>query len=306
MRALVVCAVLAIVPPVARAAGPETEADTLIARGLELRRQEKQLEALDLFQRAHAVAPSPRTLGQMGLVEASLQLWTAAEDHVTAALATPSDPWVRTNSGFLTRALATAKGHVGELEIVGPAGTDISIDGKPAGSLPAVPVMRRSEGQVVVRATGVGFKDFAKTVSIAGGARTSLAIVLDPVDSRPAVALAPPVPLSPPPTPPRPVAEPQPRSWKTWTGGALAAAGAGLLVWGIVWIAVDGSNACSSVSGPDCGMVYDTKPAGWVLAGGGAAALSAGTILLVTGRASSDSDVAVGFTPTSLLVQGRF
>jgi hypothetical protein len=43
-----------------------------------------------------------------------------------------------------------------------------------------------------------------------------------------------------------------------------------------------------------------------MLAGGGAAALSAGTILLLTGRASSNTDVAIGFTPTALLVQGRF
>ena len=146
MRALVICAVLAVVPPVARAAGPETEADALIARGLELRRQEKRIDALDLFQRAHAIAPSSRTLGQIGLVEASLQHWAAAEDHVTAALATPSDPWVRKNRGFLAQALTTAKGHVGEIEIIGPAGTAISIDGKPAGSLPAIPVIRRAEG----------------------------------------------------------------------------------------------------------------------------------------------------------------
>ncbi len=43
-----------------------------------------------------------------------------------------------------------------------------------------------------------------------------------------------------------------------------------------------------------------------MLAGGGAAALSAGTILLLTGRTRGSSEVAVGFTPTSLLLQGRF
>ena len=305
MRALVICAVLAVVSPVARAAGPETEADALIALGLELRRQEKQIDALDLFQRAHAIAPSSRTLGHIGLVEASLQRWAAAEGHVAAALATPNDPWVRKNHGFLAQALTTAKGHVGELEIIGPAGTAISIDGKPAGSLPAIPVMRRSEGQTVVTATGVGFNDFAKTVSIAGGARTSLAIILDPVDSRPAIAVAPPVPLVASP-PPQHSSDSQPRSWKKRTGGALAAAGAGLLAWGIVWIAADGSDACSSVTRPGCGMVYDTKTAGWILAGSGVAAVSAGTILLLTGRTSSSSEVAVGVTPTSLLLQGRF
>ena len=305
MRTLVICVVLAVVSPAARAAGPETEADALIAKGLELRRQEKPIEALDVFQRAHAVAPSPRTLGQMGLVEASLQRWADAETHVTASLATPQDPWVRKNRGFLDQALATAKGHMGELEIIGPAGTAISIDGKPVGSLPAIPVIRRAEGQVTVAASSAGFQDFTKTASIVSGARTSLAIVLDPVESRPAVALAPPVPLvtSPPPGPP---AESQRSSWKTWTGGTLMAAGAGLIAWGIAWIAVDGNDACGALNGPGCGTVYNTKTPGWMLAGAGAAAASAGAILLLTGRSSGSSEVAVGFTPTSLLLQGRF
>ena len=272
---------------------------------LELRRQEKPTDALDLFQRAHALAPSPRTLGQMGLVEASLQRWADAENHVTAALATPNDPWVRKNRGFLDQALATAKGHMGELEIIGPAGTEISIDGKPVGSLPAVSVIRRSEGQVTVAASSAGFQDFTKTASIAGGARTSLAIVLDPVESRPAVALAPPVPLVTSPPPARPEESPR-SSWRAWTGGALIAAGAGLVGWGIAWIAVDGNDACGAVTGPGCGTVYNTKTTGLALAGGGAAAASVGAILLLTGRTSGSSDVAVGFTPTSLLLQGRF
>src|SRR5688572_26524065 len=114
MRALtlITCVVLAVPPAVATAATTEAEADALIAKGLELRRQEKPTDALELFQRAHAIAPSPRTLGQMGLVEASLQRWADAEAHVASALAASSDPWVRKNRGFLTQALATAKGHV--------------------------------------------------------------------------------------------------------------------------------------------------------------------------------------------------
>ena len=302
---LITCVVLVAAPAVSSAATPESEADALIAKGLELRRQEKQIDALDLFQRAHAIAPSPRTLGQMGLVEASLQRWAAAEAHVTAALATPNDPWVRKNRGFLDQAFATAKGHMGELEIIAPPGTEISIDGKPMGSLPAIPVIRRSEGQVVVAASSVGFQDFTKTVSIVGGARTSLAIVLDPVESRPAVALAPPVPLVTSP-PPAPLAESRRSSWKTWTGSILVATGAGLLAWGIAWIAVDGNDACGALTGPGCGTVYNTKTPGWILAGGGAAAASAGVIMLLTGRTSGSSEVAVGFTPTSLLLQGRF
>ena len=71
---------------VAQAAEPT--ADDLIVRGLELRRAAKPGEALELFQRAHALAPSPRTMGQIGLVEASLEHWLDAETHLTASLAT--------------------------------------------------------------------------------------------------------------------------------------------------------------------------------------------------------------------------
>ena len=83
MRVLVTACLLSIVIcGVARAAEPG--ADELITRGLELRRQAKPEQALEMFQRAHALAPSPRTLGQMGLVEASLEHWLDAETHLTA------------------------------------------------------------------------------------------------------------------------------------------------------------------------------------------------------------------------------
>src|SRR5262245_16478811 len=85
----------------APAAGPEAEAERLIANGLELRRAEKPVEALELFQRAHGLAPTPRTLGQMGLVEAALERWADAEVHLLEALATPDDAWVRKNRSFL-------------------------------------------------------------------------------------------------------------------------------------------------------------------------------------------------------------
>src|SRR5690348_1479409 len=84
------------------AAGSETDdhaAAAMIARGLDLRRQGKPAEALEMFQRAHAIAPSARTLGQMGLVEGTLEHWTDAEDHLTAALAASDDPWIRKNRG---------------------------------------------------------------------------------------------------------------------------------------------------------------------------------------------------------------
>jgi hypothetical protein len=281
-------------------------ADDLISRGLLLRRESKPTQALEMFQKAHATAPSPRTLGQMGLVETSLEHWLDAEAHLRASLATPDDAWVRKNRAFLDQALAVTQKHVGELVITGPIGTEVAVDGTRVGTLPAIRVVRLAEGKVVVVANSAGFRQFSKTVAIAGGARVSLAIVLDPVERRPAIALSAPVPAS-------LAAEALPLAsaydhrpaWRTWTGTGLVAAGAGLLAWGIVWIAVDGNDQCA-VGGASCTTVYDTRTPGWILAAGGAAVAAGGTALLLTGNRDDGPNVMFAVSPSSLLLRGRF
>ena len=283
----------------------QPDADDLIARGLELRRAAKPGEALELFQRAHALAPSPRTLGQMGLVETSLEHWLDAETHLTESLATPEDVWVKKNRGFLDQALGVSRGHIGELTITGPAATDIAINGKHIGTLPALQPVRLAEGNAVLTANSAGFKDFSKTVTIAGGAKVSLAIVLDPAEQRASVAVAAPVPLPAPSPAPVISAERRTRNWKTPTGAGLAAVGAGLIAWGAIWIAIDGNDRCD-VDGPACLTVYDTRAAGWLLTAGGVAAAGAGAVLLYLGSRTGSSNVALDITPTSLALHGRF
>jgi hypothetical protein len=305
MRFLQQVILLLLVCATSAARAVEPTADQLIARGLELRRESKPEQALEMFQKAHALAPSSRTLGQMGLVETSLEHWLDAEAHLTASLATPEDAWVRKNRAFLDPALGVAQKHVGELVITGPAGTEVAVDGKRIGTLPAQP-LKLAEGNAVVTANSAGFKEFSKTVAIAGGATVSMAIVLDPVEKRPAVALSAPVPTLAA-SPVLPLGRPDENrpAWRTWTGAGLVAAGAGLLAWGIVWIAVDGNDQCAT-AGPSCTTVYDTKTPGWILAAGGAAAAAGGTVLLLTGRRGDNPNVVFAATPSALLLRGQF
>ena len=288
----------------ARAADPT--ADELITRGLELRRQAKPEQALEMFRRAHAISPSQRTVGQMGLVETSLEHWMDADAHLAASLSTPEDAWVKKNRAFLDQALGVCRGHIGELVVTGPDGTDVAVDGKHVGTLPALQPVRLVEGNAVVTANNDGFKDFSKTVTIAGGARTALAIVLDAVEKRPAIALSAPAPLAAPsPGTSLAAADTHGAGWKKPTGVGMVAAGAALLTWGIVWIAIDGNDACST-SGAACLTVRDTKTGGWILTAAGAAAAAGGTILLQTSRRSDSPNVALGATPSSLLLRARF
>ncbi|HZL20200.1 MAG TPA: PEGA domain-containing protein [Polyangia bacterium] len=274
----------------------DVDPDTLIAQGLELRRAGKSAEALELFRRAHRQAPSPRTLGQMGLVEASLTHWLDADGHLSASLATPDDAWVRKNRPFLEQALDRARMHIGELVISGRPGAAVWLAGRALGVLP-LSAVRSLEGNVSLTASAEGFKPFSAIVLIKGGARTAFAIVLDPLEAS----------AVPDPANDRfAVAGASQGSTKRWAGLTLAAAGLFTLTWGVVWIELDNHNTCGSVQTGSCGTVYDTRPTGWFLTAGGTAAALVGGGLLFSSLHVSNADLTVALGPKSLQLEGRF
>ena len=126
-------------------------------------------------------------------------------------------------------------------------------------------------------ATAAGFQPFDQTVSIAPGARASIAIALRPI----VLAQSPAVTSGAQPsgaslTTPADSPSSGRSTWHTWTGASLAVAGAGALTWGIIWIAIDNHDACGSTQSATCGTAYNTKTPGWILAGVGAAAIASG------------------------------
>jgi hypothetical protein len=274
----------------------DVDPDTLIAQGLELRRAGKSAEALELFRKAHQQAPSPRTLGQMGLVEASLARWIDADGHLSASIATPDDAWVRKNRPFLDQALDRSRTHIGELVISGRPGATVSLAGTALGVLPLAGPVRSVEGNYALSASADGFKLFSTNVVIKGGARTAVAIVLEPIDASAAA----------PAKDSFSAVETPPSSTKRWAGLTLAAAGVVALTWGIVWIELDNHNTCGSLQAGSCGTVYDTRPAGWILTAGGSAAALAGGALLFSALHASNSDLTVAISPSALQLAGRF
>jgi hypothetical protein len=290
--------VLLITAISARAPAHDLDPDVLIVRGLDLRRAGKSVEALELFRRAHREAPSPRTLGQMGLVETSLSQWTDADCHLAAALATPDDAWVHKNRPYLEQAHERAKAHVGELVVGGGRpGAAIFFAGRALGALPLSAPVRTAEGDFRLTATAPGFKPFSADVSIKGGTRLAVTIVLEPVEVAAPVS-SPTESLSP--------SEPARSSARRWTGVALAAAGIGALTWGIAWIELDNHDTCPSHQAGDCGTVYATKTAGWILAAGGSALAVTGGAVLFSTFPRARSELAFGITPRSFLLQARF
>ena len=309
-RSLLIAALLWATSLSLSARAAEPSADALIEQGLGLRRDGRPEQALELFRKAHALAPSPRTFGQMGLVETSLKKWVEGENHLAVSLANPDDRWVAKNRAFLDEALGLCRSHVGDLIVSGPVGAEVIVGGQTVGTLPAVPALRLAEGTVTVSASGPEAKPFERTVTIRPGARTTLAISLDPIATAPVAVTPAPIATAPAPAPliataPPTHTESSPSSWHTWAGVSLAVAGTAALGWGIVWIAID--DHVISVD-PHTGLEtrYHTKTAGWILASAGAAAVAGAAVIFFTGDHKNAPDFALGLTPSSVLLQGRF
>ena len=304
-RAFIIAIVLSVVSSLAYGADDKA-ADALITKGLELRREGRALDAIDLFQKAVAIAPTPRSFGQLGLAESAVEHWSDAEEHLNAALASPQDPWVKKNRSSLDQALTLVGTHIGQISLSGPAGAAIVVSDKSVGSLPLGKPVRVNSGPAIVTATAQGFRQFEMSVPVEVGKETQLKVVLEPLPPPPPLVTAHPMPLA----PMRPPPQSEPRSsWRTWTGASLLAAGGSMAAWGIVWIALDGHSSsggsCSAGAPPGCVPVYNTKTPGIVLTGAGAAAAITGGILLYTGR-THDAEVGIAVGPSSFSLAGRF
>jgi hypothetical protein len=222
-------------------ASPEGEADRLIARGVELRQQSKDEEALALFKKALALAPTPRALAQVALAEQALGLWVPAEGKLTAALADGRDPWIAKNRAALEGALATITRHVGGLEVHGTEGAEVFLDGVSIGTLPSSVPFRVEPGPRTLELSKPGYHSTARAIEIVAGGTTRATIVLAPLATSPAEAQ--PIATGEPHPRDVPVSEPPPERghFQRTLGWSVAIAGVGALAFGGIGVAVRSS-----------------------------------------------------------------
>jgi len=293
--ALALCAGT-VIAGTALAASQTEQADALIEQGVKLRVEGKPAEALDLFTKAHAIAPSARTLAQIGLAEGSLRQWTEAETHLEAALATHDTPWIENhrNREALEQALASIRGHIGHITVLGPEGADVSVEGRPVGRLPLAAPLRLPEGDARIEGTAPGRKSAIARVTVLGGTESTVALDLPPT-----IPQAPILPAD----VPEEASAPGSSRWMTWTGASLLGLSAAALTTGIVWFAVDGHPACDPPAGGTCYWVRDTKTQGWIAVAGAATLGVAGGILLWKGE-SSETRLSLGLG--TLTASGHF
>jgi len=156
---------LALAPSRARA----DDAEALITRGIELREQGKDEQALELFRRALAQSPTPRARAQVALAEQALGMWIAAERDLVLAIGA-DDPWIKKHRGPLEAALGVVQSHLGELDVRGgPPGAEVFIDGARVGSLPLASPARVVTGAHTVEVRAPGYVAVTRSTSVAAG-----------------------------------------------------------------------------------------------------------------------------------------
>lgn len=174
---------MAVAHPWADAAEAVTEAEALIQRGLQLRRSGDDASALPLFERAYALNPNPRAAAQVGLAEQAVGRLAEAEMHVTTALQSVDDPWIRKHRSTIEQALATIKSGVCTLEpIVEPVGAAIRVNGRQQGTAPLPRPVRVTQGTVLLEVSAQGYAPTERRLSVRGGGYESVVIRLSPLN----------------------------------------------------------------------------------------------------------------------------
>lgn len=172
-QASVVCSIvwlLVAAAPAVRAA-EESEGE-LIKRGVALREEGKDVEALEVFRRAYDTHKTPRSRAQMGLAAQALGRWLDAETYLEEAVAAAgTDTWIARNRATLDQALEVIRARLGSLEVLCEVpDAEVFVDGQSRGKLPFKRPLRVTAGMVMVHVQAPGYAPIHRHVVVTAGA----------------------------------------------------------------------------------------------------------------------------------------
>jgi hypothetical protein len=161
------------------------ESEQYVQQGIQLRRLGKNHDALEAFQHAYELHPTPRVSAQIGLARQALADWLGAERGIEEALRAADDPWIEQYRAVLEQGLATVRTHLATLYIdANVTGGEILIDGAPAEPLPSQgQAMRVVAGTLRIEVRAPGYVAVERPLEVAPQAQVHVVLTLDPLAS---------------------------------------------------------------------------------------------------------------------------
>jgi PEGA domain len=164
-----------------------SQAEASIREGVRLRQEGNDERALPFFQKAYDLLHTPRTEGQLGLVEMAIGYWLEADQHLAEALESPEHPWVIKNRDALQGALTRVKHSIGEIVLSGgPPGATIFLNGRPVGRMPMAAPIRAPKGKAEIELRAPGYATGSYALRIAGSDSQALTVNLEKQSLAPA------------------------------------------------------------------------------------------------------------------------
>ncbi|MEM6961819.1 MAG: PEGA domain-containing protein [Myxococcota bacterium] len=159
----------------------EEEAERLIRRGIEARRQGRDDDAVSFFEQALQFHYTPRASAQLGLGCQAVGRWACADRYLTQALEASTDPWVERNRRHLERALGIVQANLGTMLISGGVdGARVLVDGQELARLPMTEPSVVGIGSHVLEVVAEGYYRVSRPIQIEAGQLRREAVVLRP------------------------------------------------------------------------------------------------------------------------------
>ena len=156
------------------------DAEAHITRGLELRRQRRDEDALAEFRAAYTLQKSGRALAQVALAEDAIGLWVEAEDAFEGVLSTNDDPWVEKWREQLATELRNLQTHLSDLDLnVSPPTAEVRLNGVLSHPHAATATFRVVSGRVLVEVNAAGFESARRVLAVPPRARVAAKIALE-------------------------------------------------------------------------------------------------------------------------------
>lgn len=277
-------------------AAESAEVEALLERGIELRRQGSDEEALSVFLQAETKAPrSVRAMLHVATAAQAAGKWVMAAAYLKKVSRYGNDPYYRRYRDSIAQVERAIAQRVGEfIAVGGPDGAKVVLDGRPIGTLPMASGVAMEAGTYTVEITLDGFYPLTRSVGISGGslAREVVRLVELPEEEKRALARG---AFGPPP-------EWYESSWLTWTlagVGVLGGAASGVAYvlreeeakeWNDPELCLNPSNGGLATRREVCGGVRsDIRTLDAVMVAGGATAVAFGGMALAQWLATSPS-----------------